>query len=57
MRRKRQLMSNEDTVAVMERCTNGILACTGDEDYPYAVPVSYVYSKWKDIFPFCQGGT
>jgi nitroimidazol reductase NimA-like FMN-containing flavoprotein (pyridoxamine 5'-phosphate oxidase superfamily) len=43
MRRGRQLLSTEDTVAVMRRCTNGVLACSGDEDYPYAVPLSYVY--------------
>lgn len=35
-RRIKQLLSPEDTVAVMDRCTNGVLACLGDEDYPYA---------------------
>lgn len=35
MRRGKQLLSTEDTVAVMDRCTNGVLACLGDEDYPY----------------------
>ena len=43
MRRGKQLLSVDDTNAVMERCTNGILACIGDDDYPYAVPLSYVY--------------
>ena len=43
MRRKKQLLSTEDIQAVMERCTNGVLACIGDDDYPYAVPVSFVY--------------
>jgi nitroimidazol reductase NimA-like FMN-containing flavoprotein (pyridoxamine 5'-phosphate oxidase superfamily) len=45
MRRNNQLLSQEDTEAVMFRGTNGVLACLGDEDYPYAVPVSYVYYK------------
>ena len=40
MRRGKQLLSMEDTVAVMNRCTNGVLACLGDEDYAYAVPLS-----------------
>jgi nitroimidazol reductase NimA-like FMN-containing flavoprotein (pyridoxamine 5'-phosphate oxidase superfamily) len=43
MRRGKQLLSQEDTLAVMARCTHGVLACMGDEDYPYAVPLSYVY--------------
>jgi nitroimidazol reductase NimA-like FMN-containing flavoprotein (pyridoxamine 5'-phosphate oxidase superfamily) len=43
MRRGKQLLSMEDTAAVMGRCTNGVLACLGDEGYPYAVPISYVY--------------
>jgi uncharacterized protein len=43
MRRSKQLLSTEATVAVMSRCTSGVLACLGDEDYPYAVPMSYVY--------------
>lgn len=47
MRRNKQLLSPEDTKAVMDRCTNGVLACLGDEDYPYAVPLSYVYFNEK----------
>ncbi len=43
MRRNKQLLSIEDTITVLNRCTNGVLACLGDEEYPYAVPVSYVY--------------
>jgi nitroimidazol reductase NimA-like FMN-containing flavoprotein (pyridoxamine 5'-phosphate oxidase superfamily) len=31
MRRGKQLLSTDDTVAVMDRCTNGVLACLGDE--------------------------
>ena len=43
MRRNKQLLSQEDILAVMERNTNGVLACSGDDGYPYAVPLSYVY--------------
>lgn len=43
MRRSKQMLSMEEAAAVMERCTNGVLACLGDEDYPYAVPLNYVY--------------
>lgn len=50
MRRAKQLLSMEDTVAVMDRCTHGVLACLGDEGYPYAVPLSYVYFNGKIYF-------
>ena len=56
MRRKKQLLSNEDTRAVMDRCTNGVLACFGDENYPYAVPVNYVYYNDKIYFHSAKEG-
>ncbi|MDU4960354.1 MAG: pyridoxamine 5'-phosphate oxidase family protein [Sporomusaceae bacterium] len=56
MRRGRQLLSREDTVAVMNRCTNGVLACLGDEGYPYAVPLSYVYFQDKIYFHSAKAG-
>ncbi|NLM78472.1 MAG: pyridoxamine 5'-phosphate oxidase family protein [Ruminococcaceae bacterium] len=56
MRRGKQLMSAEDTNAVMIRCTNGVLACLGDNDYPYAVPLSYVYYKGKIYFHSAKAG-
>lgn len=56
MRRFRQLLSESDTLAVMSRGTNGILACLGDEDYPYAVPVSYVYHNDKIYFHAAKAG-
>ncbi|WP_019849961.1 pyridoxamine 5'-phosphate oxidase family protein [Desulfitobacterium sp. PCE1] len=56
MRRSKQLLSREDTVAVMDRCTNGVLACLGDEDYPYAVPLSYVYFNEKIYFHSAKAG-
>lgn len=56
MRRAKQLLSEEDTAAVMERCTNGVLACLGDEDYPYAVPLSYVYHNGKIYFHSAKAG-
>lgn len=56
MRRGRQLLSMEDTTAVMDRCTNGVLACLGDADYPYAVPVSYVYFNDKIYFHSAKAG-
>lgn len=56
MRRGKQLLSQEDTDLVLQRGSNGILACLGDEDYPYAVPVSYVYHKGKIYFHSAKAG-
>jgi nitroimidazol reductase NimA-like FMN-containing flavoprotein (pyridoxamine 5'-phosphate oxidase superfamily) len=44
MRRKKQLLSQEETVAILQKSTSGTLALLGDGGYPYAVPISYVYS-------------
>ncbi|NCC57309.1 MAG: pyridoxamine 5'-phosphate oxidase family protein [Synergistales bacterium] len=56
MRRNRQLLSTEDTKAVLDRCTNGVLACRGDEGYPYAVPLSYVYFNNRIYFHSAKAG-
>jgi nitroimidazol reductase NimA-like FMN-containing flavoprotein (pyridoxamine 5'-phosphate oxidase superfamily) len=56
MRRIKQLLSMEETEAVMNRCTNGVLACLGDEGYPYAVPLSYVYFNGKIYFHSAKAG-
>ncbi len=56
MRRVKQLLSPQDTAAVMSRCTCGVLACLGDDDYPYAVPLSYVYYNQKIYFHSAKSG-
>ena len=56
MRRSKQIMSQEETVAILERGTSGVLALTGDDDYPYAVPVSYVYDDGKIIIHSASEG-
>ena len=43
MRRKKQILSNKETISVLEKCTSGVLAVLGDDGYPYTVPLSYVY--------------
>lgn len=56
MRRCKQQLLLKETIAVMNRCTNGILACVGDENYPYAVPLSYVYLKDRIYFHSAKKG-
>lgn len=47
MRRKKQLLSNEETIKILELCTSGVLGVIGDDDYPYTVPVSYAFKDGK----------
>ncbi|HEX2944849.1 MAG TPA: pyridoxamine 5'-phosphate oxidase family protein [Clostridia bacterium] len=47
MRRKKQLLSDEETIRILNSCTSGVLGVIGDDDYPYTVPVSYVYRDGK----------
>lgn len=50
MRRKRQLLSFEESVSILRKMTYGTLAVEGDDGYPYAVPVSFVYADNKIYF-------
>ena len=56
MRRIKQLLSQEDTVQIFERGTSGTLAILGDDGYPYALPLSYVYSQGKIFFHSAKTG-
>ena len=50
MRRKKQELSGEKTLELLRRGTSGVLAVVGDEGYPYAVPLSYVYDEGRLYF-------
>lgn len=56
MRRKNQALSVEESVAVLNHGTSGVLAVSGDYEYPYAVPLSYVYHDHKIFFHCAQTG-
>lgn len=56
MRRKRQLLSKEDTQKILYQGTSGVLAVSGDDGYPYAVPLSYVYDGEKIYFHSAKSG-
>ena len=50
MRRKKQILSNKEIIELLEKGTSGVLALLGDNEYPYAVPISYVYGNSKIYF-------
>lgn len=56
MRRIRQLMSAERASEVLTRCSNGVLACLGDEEYPYAVPLNFVWHDGRIYFHSAKAG-
>ncbi len=56
MRRKKQLLSEAETIEILQSCTSGVLAVIGDDDYPYAVPLSYAYKDGKLFFHLAKAG-
>ena len=56
LRRKRQALSRADCEAVLSRGTSGVLALAGDDGYPYAVPLSYLYEDGKLLFHCAKAG-
>ena len=56
MRRNKQALSMEENLEVLKRGTSGVLAVSGDDDYPYAVPLSYVYHDNEIYFHCAQTG-
>ncbi|MCI8691950.1 MAG: 5-nitroimidazole antibiotic resistance protein [Lachnospiraceae bacterium] len=50
MRRRKQTLEEDEVIAVLEKGKSGVLALLGDGDYPYAVPLSYVYYDSKLYF-------
>ena len=56
MRRKKQALSIEECEQILKRNTAGVLAVDGDDNYPYAVPMSYVYTDFKIFFHCAKTG-
>lgn len=56
MRRSRQLLTDAETISMLESCTSGVLALHGDGGYPYAVPMSFVYDDGRLFFHSARTG-
>jgi len=56
MRRKRQQLSDEESVGILQKATSGTLALLGDNGYPYAVPISFVYDNGRLYFHSALSG-
>ena len=56
MRRNKQALSEAECREILGRCTSGTLAVLGDEGYPYAVPLSYVFHNGHIYFHCARSG-
>ncbi|GAB1476142.1 pyridoxamine 5'-phosphate oxidase family protein [Bacillota bacterium] len=56
MRLSKQALTNEEAVKILETCGTGILAVSGDDDYPYAVPLNFTYEDGKIMFHCANEG-
>lgn len=56
MRRHRQALTLATCEEILHQNTSGVLALHGDDGYPYAVPLSYVYDEKKLYFHVAKTG-
>lgn len=56
MRRIKNIMSNEDTISLLQRGQEGVLGTISDNGYPYTVVVNYVYFNNKVYFHSAKEG-
>lgn len=56
MRRNNQILSAERCGEILDKGISGVLAVTGDDAYPYAVPLNYVYSNGFIYFHWAKEG-
>ena len=50
------MLSVDECIEILNKGTSGVLALLGDHDYPYAVPISYVYCNSKLYFHGAKSG-
>lgn len=56
MRRSKQLLNTDYAISMLDKATSGVLAVHGDDGYPYAVPLSYVYHDGSIYFHSAMEG-
>ena len=56
MRRKNQEIPREEALHILKEGSHGVLALSGDDGYPYALPISYVYDDGRIIFHSALAG-
>jgi nitroimidazol reductase NimA-like FMN-containing flavoprotein (pyridoxamine 5'-phosphate oxidase superfamily) len=50
MRRRKQQLTEEECIAILQAAPRGTLSVIGDNGYPYGVPINFVYADGKLYF-------
>jgi len=56
MRRFKQQTSEDECVAILKEAKRGVLAVLGDDDYPYTVPMNFIYEDGHVYFHCAMQG-
>lgn len=56
MRRKNQQLPEAEAVAILEEGSSGVLALLGEDGWPYAVPLNYVWHEGRIYFHWARSG-
>lgn len=56
MRRKKQQLSADECNEILVKGKTAVLAVSGDDDYPYTVPINYVYYNGNIFFHCAKSG-
>lgn len=56
MRRFNQQLSEQECVDVLTHAPRGVLAVHGEDGYPYAFPMNYIYLRGKIYFHCAKAG-
>ncbi len=56
MRRFKQQLDREKCIEILQNEPRGVLAVSGDEGYPYTVPLNFVYEDGKLYFHCAKEG-
>lgn len=53
IRKKKNELSTEDTKQILREARRGVLAVNGEDGYPYAIPINFIYDETAraDLFP------
>ncbi len=56
IRRKKQQLSDDECREILETGKTAVLAVHGDDDYPYTIPLNYVYYEGNIFFHCAKTG-
>ena len=56
IRRFKQALEKDECEKILKEASSGILAVSGDDGYPYTVPMSYFYEDGKIYFHSAKSG-